>query len=149
MVWFLLGVALLSLAAGLWLGLYLRMKRSGARIAEELRNANGSDLKLVTGCGVVAGANRVPGVLALLRDRVVVRPLAFLKEGEVPLHRVVRFHSEEARTSRYGRARKYRKAHVLALRTDTGEENVFVVKQGDARRWEEALAGAGLRPSRD
>lgn len=147
--WLLFLVVILSLLGGLWLGVYQRMKRGTTRIVAELKEANGSDLKFVTGCGIVSGANRVPGVLALLRDRIVYRPLVFLKDGEIPVHRIVLFHSEDTRATRYSRARKYRRAHVLAFRTDTGEANVFVVKDADVRGWEEELARAGIRPAKD
>ncbi len=139
-------VVFVSLLGGLFVGLYQRMKRNSNRIVEEMKQAHGSDLKYVSGCGVVSGYNRVPGVLALLRDRIVYRPLTFLKGGEIPLHQVVAFHSEDTRTTRYGRARKYLRAHVLAFRTDPGEENVFVVKKAYVKGWEEALGKAGIRP---
>jgi len=147
MVWVLFGVVFVSLLGGLSLGLFLRMRRSSARIVAELRDTHGSDLRHVSGCGVVSGMNRVPGVLALFRDRLEHRPLIFLDRGEIPLHRIAEFRSEETRNTRYGRARKYWNAQVLAFRTDEGEERIFVVRKAQAREWEAALARAGIRPA--
>jgi hypothetical protein len=146
MVWVLFVIVFVSLLGGLYLGLFLRMKRSSARITAELRDEHGSDLKCVSGCGIVSGASRVPGVLALLRDRLVYRPLMFLTGGEIPLRRIVEFHSEETRSTRYGRARKYWNAQVLAFRTDSGEERIFVVRKTRVKEWEAALARARIRP---
>lgn len=146
MVWFLWAVTALSLLAGVALGLYRWMRRNSERIVEDLRQAHGPDLLHVSGCGVVSGESRVPGVLALVGDRIVYRPVTFVEAGEIPLRRVVVFHSEDTRATRYGRARKYIGAHVLAFRTDTGEQRVFVIRKARARGWEEALGKAGLRP---
>jgi len=145
-VWILLAIVLVSLLGGLSLGLYQRMKTASRNIVEALQSTHGSDLAFVSGCGVLSGTNRVPGVLALLRDRIVVRPLAFLPEGELFLHNVVEFRSEDTRTTRVRRARKYRNAQALVFRTDRGEERVFVVEKAHARPWEEALATKGIRP---
>jgi hypothetical protein len=146
MVGVLFGVVFVSLLGGLTLGLFLRMRRSTARIVAELRDAHGSDLKYVSGCGVVSGRNRVPGVLALFGDRLEYRPLIFLNAGEIPLQGIVEFHSEETRNTRYGRARKYWNARVFAFRNDAGEEKIFVVRKARAKEWEAALERAGIRP---
>ncbi len=146
MVWIFLVVVFVSLMGGLFLGMYQRMKSGSRKIVEELQAAHGSDLMFVSGCGILSGYNRVPGVLGLLRDRMVYRPLAFLKGGELFLHNVVEFRSEDSRTTRVHRAKKYRNAQVLVFRTDQGEEKVFVVQKIHARAWEEALGKAGIRP---
>jgi len=145
MVWILLAVAFVSLMGGLFFGLYQRMKSGSRKAVEELQAAHGSDLKFVSGCGVLSGYNRVPGVLALLRDRIVYRPLAFLKGGELFLHNIVEFRSEDTRTTRVRRAKKYFNAQVLVFRTDQGAEKVFVVQKDHAQAWEEALGKAGIR----
>jgi len=146
MVWGLLLVTILSFTAGVSLALYRWMKRTRDRIVEDLRETHGADLRYVSGCGVVSGYNRVPGVLALLADRILCRPLLFVEGWEILLHCVVAFHSEETRTTRYARARKYLGAHVLAFRTDRGNLSVFVIRKAQVRGWEEALGKAGLRP---
>ena len=129
---------------GLLFGLFQRMRRKSRLIVEELRTAHGRDLLFASGCGILSGLSRVPGILALVRDRIVYRPLTFMKDGEIFLHNIVGFTSEDTAETRYSRARKYRRAQVLAFQTDLGEERLFVVQKDQAQAWEESLKKVGV-----
>ncbi len=135
-------IIFLALMFGLFFGLYQRLKRSGKQVAEGLRQEHGSSLKLVSGCGIITGYNRVPGVLALLKDRIVYRSLVAGKGGEIFLHTIVDFACEETSKTRHRRARKYRNACLLAIRTDKGEEVLFAVEKETAPSWETSIKKA-------
>ena len=149
MDWVLWGVVFFSMMAGLSFGLYQRMKRKSRQIIEELQQGHGQDLRFVSGCGIVSGYNRVPGILALLQGRILYRPLTFKRGGEIPLHSVIGLVSEDTQKTAYRRARKYRNAHVLVFRTDRGEEKIFVVQKDLTKAWEESLKNEGIRPEGD
>jgi len=141
MVWLTWLIIFLALMCGLFIGLYQRVRRKGKQVAETLRLEYGSNLKLVTGCGVIIGYSRVPGVLALLKDRIVYRSLLAGKKGEIYLHNIVGFSCEDTSKTQYRRARKYRNACVLAIKTDE-EEILFAVEKETAPSWESSIKKA-------
>lgn len=139
MIWMTWLFVFLALMLGIFFGLYQRVKTKGRKVAEELRQEHGSNLKLVSGCGIITSHSRVPGVLALLNDRILYRTLLAGRSGEIYLHTIIGFTAEDTFRSQYRRARKYRNARVLALKTDKGEEKLFVVEKANATAWEKSM----------
>ena len=139
MIWMAWLFVFLAMMAGIFFGLYQRVKKKGRSVADKLREEYGSDLKLVSGCGIITSHSRVPGVLALLKDRIVHKSLMAGGNGEIYLHTIIGFSAEDTHGSRYPRARKYRNARVLAFKTDKGEEKLFVVEKANAPAWEKSL----------
>ena len=121
--------------------LYARIKAKAQSAVDELREQHGDAVRLVTGCGVVDPPNRVPGVLALLDDRLIYRSLIGLAggEGEIPLGEMQEITWEDSWQSRHHMARKYRKSRVLGITTASGETKVFAIQRDKAADWEAAL----------
>ena len=142
MNWLIYAVALPS---GLLLFFYLLFRffsAKGKKVAEELRQRYGHSIKLLTGCGIVSGMNRTPGVLALVNDSIIYRSAVIAERGEIPLNSIKRFALESTNDTRHNRARKYRNAYVLTLTTSRGDLPLFVVSAGDRPRWEAELRAA-------
>ena len=119
--------------------LYILINRQGRKARGELERTFGPRIRLISGCGVISGLNRVPGVLALLDDRIVYRTLVTGATGEIPLDEIESFSIEDTRKSRHRRARKYRNASVLALAAPAGETPLFALKKSDAPKWQTLL----------
>ena len=107
-----------------------------------LREQHGDAVRLVTGCGIVDPPNRVPGVLALLDDRLVYRSMIGLAggEGEILLSEAQEITWEDSWQSRHHMARKYRKARVLGITTTASETKVFAIQRDRAAEWEAAVS---------
>ena len=118
-----------------------RIKAKARRAVDELREQHGDAVRLVTGCGIVDPPNRVPGVLALLDDRLVYRSLIGLAggEGEIPLGDMQEITWEDSWQSRHHMARKCRKSRVLGITTTGGETKIFAIQRDKAADWEAAL----------
>ena len=124
------------------------IRARGKRLEAGLRRELGARLELITGCGVVSGLNRVPGVLASTGDALHYRALITGARGEIPLAEITRYTIEDTRTSSHRRTRKYRGAKVIALELRSGERPpLFVVRDSDGPRWEAALGRGGDRRS--
>ena len=127
--------------ASLFLLLYLFIRSKGRGIVRKFRGLYGEDLVLVTGCGIITSLSREPGVLGLLRDRVIYESTVTGKSGEIPFGDVVGIGLEDARHTKHRRARKYRNAKVLEINTMKGEVSLFAIPVSKAAAWEEALHG--------
>ena len=121
--------------------LYRAFSAKGKRVAEELRQRYGHGVKLLTGCGIVSGMNRTPGVLALVNDSIIYRSTVIAERGEIPLDSVKRFTLESTNDTRHKRARKYRGAYVLVLTSSGRDLPLFVVSAADRPPWQAELAG--------
>ena len=127
--------------ASLFLLLYLFIRSKGRGIVRKFRGLYGEDLVLVTGCGIITSLSREPGVLGLLRDRVIYESTITGKSGEIPFGDVVGIGLEDTRHTKHRRARKYRNAKVLKINTTKGEASLFAIPLSKAAAWEEALHG--------
>lgn len=125
--------------ASLFLLFYLFIRSKGRKIAQKFRGLYGQDLILVTGCGMITSLSREPGVLGLLRDRVIYESTITGKRGEIPFQDVVKIVLEDTRHTRHRRARKYRNAKVAEINTVKGEINLFAIPLSKAGMWEKAL----------
>jgi len=94
---------------------------------------------LVTGCGIISTYSRVPGVLALLRDRIVYKSAMSSERGEILLQSIVEPNVEDASSTVHRRARKYRNAKVLVIKTTKGELKLFAIAKSKAPDWENAF----------
>jgi len=132
--------AVLILAiASLFVLFYLFIRSKGRKIVKKLRGLYRQDLVLVTGCGMITSLSREPGVLGLLRDRVIYESTITGKSGEIPFQDVVGIVLEDTRHTRHRRARKYRNAKVLEINTTKGEISLFAIPLSKASMWEKAL----------
>lgn len=141
----------LGLAGGLALGVLLfffsRLKTRGKRVEAEIRHEYGDRIRLINGCGVIRGLNRVPGIVALLDDRVIYRAVMLDYSADIPLDQITRFWVQEAATCPRPRAHKHRRAAAMLIQPSTGEEHLLVVAQQHAETWETALVQAtGIQP---
>jgi hypothetical protein len=116
----------------------------GRRRAERFKAQYGPRIRHATGCGLVSGANRVPGVLALLDNCIAWVAVITDQKGEIPLAGIENFVLEEARVSRFKRARKYRKACALSLVSPGHNAPVFVVSEDDAEPWRRKLVTVAM-----
>jgi hypothetical protein len=123
-------------AAGLF---YLTLKRRTESAFREMKAEYGDQIHLMTACGVIAGNNRVPGVLALLPDALAYRALVVAESGLVPLREVRSWTMTQASRSRRRRARKYMRAEVLELITESEFDRLFILQNDNARVWLEHL----------
>ena len=99
----------------------------------------GTDIMLVTGCGIIGAYSRVPGVLALLHDRIVYKSVINKEIGEIFLQSIAEFRLEDTSHTIHRRARKYRNAKVLAIKTTKGELRLFAIAKSKAADWENAF----------
>ena len=144
MKWIAVGLGTIVVSYALsWFTLRRIRSRSQA-IAGGLKEKYGSDLLRVSGGGIITSNNRVPGVLALTRDSFLYSAAITGDEGEIPLSSVDKSVIQETRKSDYPRARKYRKAVVMALHLSDGDQKLFVISRGDRAHWEVALARQGI-----
>ena len=127
--------------ASLFLLLYLFIRSKGRGIVRKFRGLCGEDLVLVTGCGIITSLSREPGVLGLLRDRVIYESTITGKSDEIPFGDVVGIVLQNTRHTKHRRARKYRNAKVLEINTMKGEASLFAIPLSKASAWEEALHG--------
>jgi hypothetical protein len=132
-------IALFTVIAVPFLLLYWLIRSKGRKIVEKFEALYGESLLLVTGCGIITGLNRVPGVLALLHDRIIYESAIISKSGEILFQDIVRITMEDTRRTRHRRARKYRNAKVLEIITTEGTINLFAIPFSKAREWERAL----------
>ena len=133
-------------AAGVVVGVVLfvvfaAMGKRGLGMANRMRRRLGASLELLTGCGVIAGLNRVPGVLALADGVVEFEAMLTRGAAKLSLDDVALVALENTATSKYQRTRKYRGAVALVFVLKNGEERIFVVSKADAQRWHQALHG--------
>lgn len=85
MFWILFALILTAAISGVFFLLYLGVQGRSRKIVEQLREQYGRDTILVTGCGNIGTYSRVQGVLALIRDRIVYKPVINGERGEILL----------------------------------------------------------------
>lgn len=90
---------------------------------------------------MITSLSREPGVLGLLRDRVIYQSAITGKSGEIPFQNVVGIVLEDTRHTKHRRARKYPNAKVLEINTARGEVSLFAIPLSRASAWEKALHG--------
>ena len=139
MFWIISTLILTAAIASIFFLLYLGMRGRSRKIVEQLRAQYGTDITLVTGCGIISTYSRVPGVLALLRDRIVYKSSMSSERGEILLQSIVEFKLEDASSTVHRRARKYRNAKVLVIKTTKDELKLFALAKSKAPDWENAL----------
>lgn len=139
MFWMISTLILTAAIASIFFLLYLGMRGRSRKIVEQLRSQYGTDIKLVTGCGIISTYSRVPGVLALLRDRIVYKSSMSSERGEILLQSIVEYNLEEASSTIHRRARKYRNAKVFVIKTTNSELKLFALAKSKAPDWESAL----------
>ena len=122
-----------------FLFLYWLIRSKSKKIVEKFEALYGESLCLVTGCGIIIGLNRLPGVLALLHDRIIYESAIISKSGEIPFQDIVQITMEDTKRTKHRRARKYRDAKVLEIITTEGTINLFAIPFSKAREWEKAL----------
>ena len=144
-IFLIIGLLFITLLAGV----YFLAVRSGKKLRAGIKDTYGPRLKLVSGCGVISGYNRVPGVLGLLDDRIIFRAMITGENGEILFQNIQGWLMENTASSRYQRARKYRSARVLALETTDGKTRLFVLSEKSAPKWEQHLSilGPATNPS--
>jgi len=142
MNWLIYAVALPSGLLRVFYLLFKAFSAKGIKVAEELRQRYGHSIKLLTGCGIVSGMNRTPGVLALVNDTIIYRSTIIAARGEIPLQTVRRYTLESTAETRHKRARKYRGAYVLCITSARPDLPLFVVSAEDKETWEEELRAA-------
>lgn len=142
MFWIIFAPILTAAIAGIFFLLYLGVRGRSRKIVEQLRAQYGKDIMLVTGCGIIGTYSRVPGVLALLRDRIVYKSAINSERGEILLQSIAEFRLEDTSHTIHRRARKYRNAKVLAIKTTKGELKLFAIAKSKAPDWENAFYGA-------
>ena len=125
--------------ASAFLLFYLFIRSKGGKIVQKFRGLYGEDLVLITGCGMITSLSREPGVLGLLRDRVIFQSTITGKSGEIPFQDVGGIVLEDTRHTKHRRARKYRNAKVLEINTTRGGVSLFAIPLSQATVWEEAL----------
>ena len=139
MFWIVFTLILTAAIASIFFLLYLGVRGRSRKIVEQLRAQYGTDIMLVTGCGIISTYSRVPGVLALLRDRIIYKSAITSEIGEILLQSIVEFKLEDASYTAHRRARKYRNAKVLVIKTTKGELKLFAIAKGKAPDWENAF----------
>jgi hypothetical protein len=139
MFWIISTLILTAAIASIFFLLYLGMRGRSRKIVEQLREMYSTDIMPVTGCGIVSTYSRVPGVLALLRDRIVYKSSITSERGEILLQSIVDCNLEDASSTVHRRARKYRNAKVLVIKTTKGELRLFAIAKSKAPGWENAL----------
>jgi hypothetical protein len=120
--------------------LYWLIKSGGRRTEKELRKKYGARLKTISGCGVISGYNRTPGLLACLDDRLVYKALITGQAGEIPFEDVAAYALENTRYTRHRRARKYLGAEVLSFDLKQGRVPLFVLSSEKAGEWRQMLS---------
>ena len=131
-------VPVVLICAMLWL--YRRISANAREIKARIAREHGADVRLISGCGMVDPPSRVPGVLALVGDRLIYESTTGLAggKGEIPLAGAgIRW--ENPRASSHRMARKYRKARVLEVTPRSGGVKIFVLAEAAAGAWEQAL----------
>lgn len=128
--------------AGVLFLLYLGSRARSRKIVGQLRAQYGENIGLLTGCGIIGTYSRVPGVLALLDDRIIYRSAITSERGEILLQSIADFRLEDTSDTTHRRARKYRNAKVLEITTTKGELRLFAIAKSKAPDWEKALYGA-------
>ena len=136
-LYFTLFLALLGVGVGYMT--YRLVTARCARVVRRFKQKFGDSLLLVTGCGVVVGYNRVPGVLALVEDRIFFEEAISGAGGSFALDDIEKIVFEKTWKSRYKRARKYRKAFALGFHLKYGNLALFVIAEKDHAAWQEAL----------
>ena len=139
MFWIISSLILALAIAGIFLVLYLGIRGRSRKVIEQLRVQYGKDIVLATGCGIISTYSRVPGVLALLHDRIVYRSAISKEKGEIPLQSIAQFRLEGTSHTSHRRARKYRNAKVLIIKTTEGEQRLFAIAKSKAPDWEKAF----------
>jgi hypothetical protein len=139
-IWIFVVIVPVAVIGGLFY-LWLRIRSRGRALIDAMNQEFGTRIRLVTGCGIVCPPNRVPGVLALLDDRIAYRSLISLAggEGEIPLPGIAKLTWEHAARSEHQMARKYRNASVIGITTREGDVKIFVVAESLSREWEALL----------
>ena len=140
MEWLVFGVVIVALVWAVLGGIYYLIRRHGRKVRAEYEREFGSGIRLMTGCGVISGPNRVPGLMILLDDRLIYRAFVLGREERIPLGDVRSFLIEDTRQTRHVRARKYRRAGVLEINTRDGRTHLLVVSQKYANTWRERLS---------
>ena len=139
MFWIISTLILTAAIANIFFLLHLVVRGRSRKIVEQLRAQYGTDIMLVTGCGIISTYSRVPGVLALLRDRIVYKSAMSSERGEILLQSIVEPNVEDASSTDHRRARKYRNAKVLVIKTTKGELKLFAIAKSKAPDWENAF----------
>jgi hypothetical protein len=139
MFWIISTLILTAAIANIFFLLHLVVRGRSRKIVEQLRAQYGTDIMLVTGCGIISTYSRVPGVLALLRDRIVYKSAMSSERGEILLQSIVEPNVEDASSTVHRRARKYRNAKVLVIKTTKGELKLFAIAKSKAPDWENAF----------
>ena len=121
--------------------LYRRIAAKARAVKDRIMQEHGADLRLISGCGIVCPPSRVPGVLALTRDRLFYESLTSLAGGkdEVLLADIAGVRWVDPRASSQRMARKYRRARVLEITSRGREALVFVLAKAQSGPWEQAL----------
>jgi hypothetical protein len=139
MFWTIFPLIITAAIASIFFLLYLGVRGRSRKIVEQLRAQYGTDITLVTGCGIISTYSRVPGVLALLRDRIVYKSAITRERREILLQSIVEFTLEDASYTVYRRARKYRNAKVLVIKTTKDDLKLLALAKSKAPDWENAL----------
>jgi len=139
MFWIISTLILTAAIANIFFLLHLVVRGRSRKIVEQLRAQYGTDIMLVTGCGIISTYSRVPGVLALLRNRIVYKSAMSSERGEILLQSIVEPNVEDASSTVHRRARKYRNAKVLVIKTTKGELKLFAIAKSKAPDWENAF----------
>ncbi|MEW5734451.1 MAG: hypothetical protein AB1921_06330 [Thermodesulfobacteriota bacterium] len=139
MIWTGLALFLLLLCFGVPMLLWGRIRKKGRVLEAEMRRELGGALVLISGCGIISGYSRVPGVLALSRTHLVHRSLVMDCRGKTPLSGIRGFTLESSRSTGHARARKYRRAVVLEVEAPGSALPLFVLPEARAEAWNEAL----------
>lgn len=127
---------------GIPLILWSGIRKKGRALADEVRKDLGGTAVLLSGCGVIEGYNRVPGVLALSPIHLVHRSVIMGYRGETPLSAVRGYTLKDTRETEHARARKYRRAVVLTVDAPGRPLPLFVLAAAEAEAWRGALENA-------
>ncbi len=139
MSWIIPGVLVLVLVVlG---GVFRWIQIRGRRVLEEMRAEYGDQLRLISGCGLVMGANRVPGVLALLPERIVYRSAVGRFNGEIMAFLITGFTLTPIQACKDRQVRKYRKyRNSMVLHVACGSPcPTFILSREEGARWHSAL----------
>jgi len=109
------------------------------QIIDRFRERFGDNIKIISGCGVVSRYNRVPGVLALVDERIFYEAAITGDSGNFRLQDIEKTVLEPAWKSHSRRVRKYRNAYALAFQLAGGDPALFVIAAKDRKAWQEAL----------
>jgi len=149
MKWIAVGLGTIVVSYALSWFTLRRIRARSQALAAGLQEKYGADLLRLSGGGIITSYNRVPGVLALTRDAFLYSAAITKDEGSIPLATVDKIVMQATRNSDYPRARKYRKAVVMALHLQDGDCKLFVISQEDYAHWRIALARKGIQLETD